>query len=164
MNALPKARNALARGDQLGVRLAAQGVALRCPAVLGLLSLPTTVNSARSALAAALDLVVMLTPYIDPGTPTKIDLPRNRAYPLIASLHKRDTMLRSRTVHTIHELATQGKSIHQIARDFGLARNTVRKYLRGKPMAAARPNRPPNLTLSRTRSVAGCKKRSSLQL
>ncbi len=50
-------------------------------------------------------------------------------------------MLRSRTVHTIHELATQGTSIHQIARDLGLARNTVRKYLRGKPTAAARPRR-----------------------
>ena len=42
---------------------------------------------------------------------------------------------------TLHELATQGKSIHQIARDLGLARNTVRKYLRGKPTAAARPKR-----------------------
>ena len=39
-----KARNARARGDDLGVRLAAQGLALRCPAVLGLLSLPTTVE------------------------------------------------------------------------------------------------------------------------
>jgi transposase len=48
-------------------------------------------------------------------------------------------------VHTIHELATQGKSIHQIARDLGLARNTVRKYLRGKPTAAARPRRPSKL-------------------
>ncbi len=54
-------------------------------------------------------------------------------------------MLRSRTVHTIHELASQGKSIHQIARDLGLARNTVRKYLRGKPTAAARPKRPSKL-------------------
>ncbi len=54
-------------------------------------------------------------------------------------------MLRSRTVHTIHELATQGKSIHQIARDMGLARNTVRKYLRGKPTAAAHPRRPSKL-------------------
>ncbi len=54
-------------------------------------------------------------------------------------------MLRSRTVHTIHELATQARSIHQIARDLGLARNTVRKYLRGKPTAAARPRRPSKL-------------------
>jgi transposase len=38
-------------------------------------------------------------------------------------------------------LATQGTSIHQIARELGLARNTVRKYLRGKPTAAARPKR-----------------------
>jgi len=48
-------------------------------------------------------------------------------------------------VHTIHELASQGKSIHQIARDLRLARNTVRKYLRGKPTAAARPTRPSKL-------------------
>jgi transposase len=48
-------------------------------------------------------------------------------------------------VHTIHELAIQGTSIHQIARDLGLARNTVRKYLRGTPTAAARPNRPSKL-------------------
>ena len=50
-------------------------------------------------------------------------------------------MLRSRTVHTIHEMVTQGTSIHQIARELGLARNTVRKYLRGKPTAAARSKR-----------------------
>lgn len=54
-------------------------------------------------------------------------------------------MVRSRTVHTIHEWATQGKSIHQIAKDLGIARNTVRKYLRGKPTAVARPKRPSKL-------------------
>lgn len=50
-------------------------------------------------------------------------------------------MLRSRTVHTIHELAAQKVSIHEIARQTGLARNTVRKYLRGAAVGAARPPR-----------------------
>jgi transposase len=54
-------------------------------------------------------------------------------------------MLRSRTVHTIRELAHQGYSIHAIAQQTGLARNTVRKYLRGAPMAAQRPKRPSKL-------------------
>jgi transposase len=48
-------------------------------------------------------------------------------------------MLRSRTVHTIHELRAQGVSLHQIARQLGLARNTVRKYVRGAAVPAARP-------------------------
>ena len=39
-------------------------------------------------------------------------------------------MIRSRTVNTIHELAAQGKSIQDIAISLGIARNTVRKYLR----------------------------------
>ena len=39
-------------------------------------------------------------------------------------------MIRSRTVNTIHELAAQGKSIQEIAISLGIARNTVRKYLR----------------------------------
>jgi transposase len=50
-------------------------------------------------------------------------------------------MIRSGTVHTIHELATQGKSGREIATSVGLARNTVRKYLRGSPPAAARRTR-----------------------
>ena len=53
-----KVRNALARGDDLGVRLGAQGMALRCPAVLGLLNLPLVVNTPRAALQAALELPV----------------------------------------------------------------------------------------------------------
>jgi transposase len=55
-------------------------------------------------------------------------------------------MLRSRTVHAIRELAAQGQSIHAIAREVGIARNTVRKYLRSlPPPAAARPKRPSKL-------------------
>lgn len=50
-------------------------------------------------------------------------------------------MLRSKTVHTIRTLATQGQSIRAIALETGLARNTVRKYLRGMPEAAPRPRR-----------------------
>jgi transposase len=51
-------------------------------------------------------------------------------------------MLRSRIVHAIRELAAQGQSIHAIAREAGIARNTVRKYLRSvPPSAAARPKR-----------------------
>src|SRR5689334_8533050 len=54
-------------------------------------------------------------------------------------------MLRSRTVHTIHELAAQGVSLHEIARKLGLARNTVRKYVRGAAVPAARPPKPMKL-------------------
>jgi transposase len=50
-------------------------------------------------------------------------------------------MIRSGTIHTIHELETQGKSIREIARELGIARNTVRRYLRGKPEAVPRPKR-----------------------
>jgi transposase len=48
---------------------------------------------------------------------------------------------RSGTIHTIHELSAQGKSIRAIAREIGIARNTVRRYLRGKPEAVPRPKR-----------------------
>lgn len=50
-------------------------------------------------------------------------------------------MLRSGTINTIHELATQGKSIREIARTVGIARNTVRRCLRGKREAVPRPKR-----------------------
>ena len=53
-------------------------------------------------------------------------------------------MIRSRTVNTIHELAAQGKSIQDIAISLGIARNTVRKYLRHPELVAMprpRPNR-----------------------
>ena len=42
-------------------------------------------------------------------------------------------------MNRIHALASEGKSIHEIGRQMGLARNTVRKYLRGSPPATARP-------------------------
>lgn len=44
-------------------------------------------------------------------------------------------------MHKIRELSSQGHSIHAIAREVGLARNTVRKYLRGTPVAAARASK-----------------------
>ena len=44
-------------------------------------------------------------------------------------------------MHTIHELIAQGKSIRETARMIGIARNTVRRYLRGKPEAVPRPKR-----------------------
>ena len=50
-------------------------------------------------------------------------------------------MIRSGTIHTIHEMSAQGKSIREIARIVGIARNTVRRYLRGTPIAAPRPKR-----------------------
>lgn len=50
-------------------------------------------------------------------------------------------MIRSGTMHTIHELIAQGKSIRETARIIGIARNTVRRYLRGKPEAVPRPKR-----------------------
>ena len=50
-------------------------------------------------------------------------------------------MIRSQTVHTIRDLVAQGQSIRAIADQTGLARNTIRKYLRGTPEAAPRPRR-----------------------
>jgi len=53
-------------------------------------------------------------------------------------------MIRSRVVNTIHELAAQGKSIQDMAISLGIARNTVRKYLRHAELCAMprpRPNR-----------------------
>jgi transposase len=50
-------------------------------------------------------------------------------------------MIRSGTMNTIHELIAQGKSIRETARIIGIARNTVRRYLRGTPEAVPRPKR-----------------------
>ncbi len=52
-------------------------------------------------------------------------------------------MIRSRTVNKIHDLAAQGKSIQDIAIELGIARNTVRKYLR-HPQLVAMPRPRPN--------------------
>jgi transposase len=52
-------------------------------------------------------------------------------------------MIRSRTVNKIHELTAQGKSIQDIALELGIARNTVRKYLR-QPELCAMPHPRPN--------------------
>src|SRR2546423_15056888 len=53
---------------------------------------------------------------------------------------REEAMIGSGTIHTIHEMSAQGKSIREIARIVGIARTTVRRYLRGKPIAAPRPN------------------------
>src|ERR1700680_1908619 len=53
-------------------------------------------------------------------------------------------MIRSRRVNKIHELAVQGKSIQDIAISLGIARNTVRKYLR-HPELVTLPHLRPNL-------------------
>lgn len=50
-------------------------------------------------------------------------------------------MLRSKTVQAIRERANQGESIRSIVETTGIARNTVRKYLRGSPPAAPRAKR-----------------------
>src|SRR5260221_6074426 len=61
---------------------------------------------------------------------------------LVFILNTREVaMIRSGTINTIHELSAQGKSIREIARIVGIARNTVRRYLRAKPIAAPRPKR-----------------------
>ena len=54
-------------------------------------------------------------------------------------------MLRSGVVNTIRELAVQGKPIRALAKELGLARNTVRKYLRRGAEARPRPPRPSKL-------------------
>jgi phosphoribosyl-AMP cyclohydrolase len=60
-----KVRNAAARGDELGVRLAAQDLAGCCPALLALLNEPKTVDTRREALQAALELPIVPPNYRD---------------------------------------------------------------------------------------------------
>lgn len=50
-------------------------------------------------------------------------------------------MLRSKTVNHIRDLAAQGYSIRRIAEQTGIARNTIRKYLRGRPEPVPRRKR-----------------------
>lgn len=56
-------------------------------------------------------------------------------------------MLGGRNVQAIYELAGQGRSIRAIAQSLGIARNSVRKYLRASeiPKPAPRPPRPSKL-------------------
>jgi phosphoribosyl-AMP cyclohydrolase len=53
-----KVRNAMDQQDELGVRLGAQDMALRCPALLEPLNPPVLVGTRRAALQAALDFSV----------------------------------------------------------------------------------------------------------
>jgi transposase len=47
-------------------------------------------------------------------------------------------VLRSRTVHQLHDMALQGTPITEIARPLQISRPTVRKYLDGSPPAKTR--------------------------
>ena len=48
-------------------------------------------------------------------------------------------------MHTIHDLVQQGKSLRGIAKELGLARNTVRRYATGAPTRAPRHQHPSKL-------------------
>jgi DNA invertase Pin-like site-specific DNA recombinase len=48
-------------------------------------------------------------------------------------------MLRGGEVRAMYELKGKGESIRGIARELGLSRNTVRKYLRSPEIPKARP-------------------------
>src|SRR5260221_4692129 len=61
-------------------------------------------------------------------------------------------MLRSGTVNTIRELAIQGKPVRAIARELGVARNTVRRYVRGVPEARPRLRRGSKLEVYKEQS------------
>jgi len=63
-------------------------------------------------------------------------------------------MLRSGSVSKIQGLAAEGKPIREIARELGLARNTVRTYLRGKAGAGVRVRRGSKLDPYKERIVA----------
>jgi phosphoribosyl-AMP cyclohydrolase len=56
LESVSKVRNAIARGDELGVRFGAQDVALRCPALVGLVASAPRIGTRREALQAALDM------------------------------------------------------------------------------------------------------------
>ncbi len=63
-------------------------------------------------------------------------------------------MLRSGSVSKIQGLAAEGKSIREIARELGVARNTVRTYLRGRTGAGGRVRRGSKLDPYKERVVA----------
>ncbi len=48
-------------------------------------------------------------------------------------------MLRGGTVKQLYELKGEGRSIRRIARELGISRNSVRKYLRSPRVPRARP-------------------------
>lgn len=58
-----KLRNAYAEGDELGVRLAAQGIGSRSPALLAVVTAITEVQTPLQALRAALDLPIDIPGY-----------------------------------------------------------------------------------------------------
>lgn len=73
-------------------------------------------------------------------------------------------MIRSGTMHTIHELIAEGKSIRETARIIGIARNTVRRYLRGAPEAVPRPKRGSKLDPYKGQIVKWMRAASPVQL
>ena len=64
-------------------------------------------------------------------------------------------MIRSGTINTIYALSIQGKSIHAIARELGIARNTVRRYLRGTRSQRHDRNEARSLIHTKSRSALG---------
>src|SRR5690242_1031669 len=53
-------------------------------------------------------------------------------------------MVRSGTVNTIREMALAGKPVRAIAKELGLARNTVRKYVRSSAAGVTRRKHKPS--------------------
>ena len=61
-------------------------------------------------------------------------------------------VLRMEDVHVIrHKAVVEGRSIRQIARDMGVSRNTVRRYLRGADAGCSEPRQRTTLVLDRVR-------------
>src|SRR5438270_13734802 len=68
-------------------------------------------------------------------------------------------MIRSGTINTIHELSAQGKSIREIARIVGIARNTVRRASReANPLQPLAQNEAQSWIPTKGRSAAGSPK------